>query len=80
MDWTSIIVAVLACIGTAIGSIYGISRSNNLIVYRMDKLEKKVDEHNNVIKRTYKLEEKAAIQEEQIKVVNHRIEDLEGSK
>ena len=34
-------------------------------------------EHNNLIKRTYALEEKMSVHEEQIKVANHRIEDLE---
>lgn len=38
---------------------------------------KKVDKHNTVIERTYKLEETQAVIQEQIKVVNHRISDLE---
>ena len=36
-----------------------------------------VDKHNNVVERTYSLEQKMLVQEEQIKVANHRIEDLE---
>ena len=40
-------------------------------------LEKKVDKHNTVIERTFKLEEAQAVMQEQIKVVNHRISDLE---
>ena len=39
-----------------------------------------MDKHNNVIERTYKLEELTAVQEEQIKVANHRIEDLERAQ
>ncbi|WP_206460433.1 hypothetical protein [Anaerovorax sp. IOR16] len=70
MDWTSIITAAFACIGTAAGSLYGIKKSNSLIEYRMDKLETKVDKHNSVVERTYRLEE-------QIKTANHRIADLE---
>ena len=50
-----------------------------LIEYKMDELTKRVDKHNNVIERTYKLEEISALQEEKIKVANHRIEDLETS-
>ena len=34
--------------------------------------------HNNLIERTYKLEERTELQEEKIKVANHRIEDLEN--
>ena len=48
--------------------------------YRIEQLEKKVDKHNTVIERTYKLEETQAVMEEQIKVANHRIVDLENQK
>jgi hypothetical protein len=41
------------------------------------ELEKKQDRHNDVIERTYKLEEVTALHEEKIKVANHRIDDLE---
>lgn len=77
MDFTAITVAALACLGTATGSLYGIKKSNSLFEYRLDKLENKVDTHNNMVTRTYELEQKQAVQEEQIKVANHRITDLE---
>lgn len=48
-----------------------------LIDYRLTELTDRVNKHNNVIERTYKLEELTALQEEKIKVANHRIEDLE---
>lgn len=48
-----------------------------LIDYKLTELTKRVDKHNNVIERTYRLEEASAVQEEQIKVANHRIEYLE---
>ena len=48
-----------------------------LISYRLEQLEKKVDKHNEVIDRTYALEKRTAVTEEQIKVANHRIDDLE---
>ena len=49
----------------------------NLIAYRLEQLEKKVDLHNNMIERTYNLEKRQEVTEEQIKVANHRIDDLE---
>ena len=55
-------------------------KSSALIAYRLDKLEEKVDKHNSVIERTFKLEEQAALIEERIKVANHRIEDLEKAQ
>jgi hypothetical protein len=78
MEWTSIIVAVIAMVGTCAGSFYGIKKSNSLIEYRMDQLEAKVDKHNNVVERMYKAEQKICLQDEQIKVANHRIADLEA--
>ena len=48
-----------------------------LIAYRLEQLESKVNAHNQVIERTYKLEELTAIHEEKLKVANHRIDDLE---
>ena len=68
----------LALIGTLGGTYFANRKSAALIAYRLEELEKKVQEHNNLVERTYKLEERAEIQEEKIKVVNHRIEDLEN--
>ncbi len=48
-----------------------------LISYRLEQLEKKVDKHNEVIDRTYALEKRTAVTEEQINEVNHRVSDLE---
>lgn len=48
-----------------------------LLEYRLSELEKKVDKHNNVIERTYHLEQHESVQDEKIKVMNHRINDLE---
>lgn len=48
-----------------------------IIDLKIDELSNRVEKHNNVIERTYKLEQESAIHTEQIKVANHRIEDLE---
>ena len=60
------LVAVRSLVGT-IGGSFG---RTQLIKYRIEQLEKKVEKHNSVVERTYLLEEK-------VKVANHRIEDLE---
>lgn len=52
-------------------------KSTALIEYKIDELSKRVDKHNSIIDRTYKLEESVSVIEEKIKVENHRIEDLE---
>lgn len=56
MDNT-IIVAVLGCVGTIIGSGLGVIASNKLTAFRLEQLEKKVDKHNGVMERTFRLEE-----------------------
>lgn len=56
---------------------YQNNSTRNLIEYRLNKLEEKVDKHNSVVERTYKLEELTSIQGEKIRVANQRIEDLE---
>lgn len=73
-----IIVGVLSLIGTLAGTYFANRKSSALIAYRLELLEKKVDKHNSVVVRTFKLEEQAAVIEEKIKVANHRIEDLEN--
>lgn len=73
----SVIVAVLALIGTLAGTYFSNRRSSALIAYRLEELEKRVQAHNNLVERMYQVEERTELQEEKIKVANHRIEDLE---
>lgn len=63
--------------GTLFGTFGGIMVSSKLTAYRIEQLEKKVDKHNSVIERVYALEKKDAVQDEEIKVANHRLTDLE---
>ena len=52
-------------------------KTRALLDYRLSELEKKVDEHNHLVERTFRLEGDMEVVHEQIKVANHRIEDLE---
>ena len=54
-----------------------LDKRDELQAYRIEQLERKVDKHNQVIARTYKLEECTELLGERIKVANHRIDDLE---
>lgn len=53
---TEVIVAMLGLIGTLAGSFLGVMASSSKTQYRIQKLEEKVDKHNTIIERTYKLE------------------------
>ena len=66
----NVLVALLSLLGTLLGSLAGVLTSSKLTNYRLSQLEKKVDRHNNFGERIPLLEEK-------LKVVNHRIGDLE---
>ena len=68
------VVSLIVCVITNVAQS---SKTRALLEYKMDELSKRVDKHNNVIERTYKLEKLTALQEEKIKVANHRIDDLE---
>ena len=70
---TEIIVALIALVGTLGGSFGGVMISSKLTNYRLQQLENKVAEHNNYAHRM-------PVVEEQIKVINHRIGDLENQK
>lgn len=74
---TDIMVALISLAGSGMGAFVGILASAKLTNYRLEQLEKKVDKHNTVIERTFKLEEGQAVMQEQLKVANHRIADLE---
>jgi hypothetical protein len=61
---------MLSLIGTLAGSLGGILVSSKLTNYRLQQLENRVAEHNHFAQRL-------PVIEEQIKVINHRLEDLE---
>ena len=77
---TTIIIALISGGCTLVGTFTGVVTSSRLTTCRLEQLEKKVQAHNNLIDRTYALEEQTALQEEKIKVINHRIKDLETTE
>ena len=77
---SSIISGIVALVICLITQTAANNKTRALIEYRLLELEKKQDKHNQVIERTFKLEELTAVQEEKIKVANHRIDDLERRK
>lgn len=70
MDST-VMVGLLSLLGTLVGTLGGILASNKLTVYRIERLEDRVNKHNNLIERTYKLEG-------QMVEAQHDIKDIKG--
>ena len=68
--WIGLLVQ-LVVYGVSIGAIYGTIKT------RLNYIEAKLDKHNNVVERVYKLEQDQAVIMEKQSVANHRIHDLE---
>ena len=62
----TVIIAVISLVGTLGGSVIGAIYSSKLTAYRIEQLEKKVDKHNNLIDRMYKVEGKVDVIETKI--------------
>lgn len=71
MQWGTIAAALITAIGALAGTYLSNRKSTALMEYRLKQLETKVDKHNNVIERTYKLEG-------QVSEMQHEIEDIKG--
>lgn len=76
--------SALTLVGVIVTVIFGnkkttasVKEQTDLTLYRIQQLEKKQDKHNTLIERMYKIEDRMALSEKDIKVANHRIADLE---
>lgn len=79
MSETVIVAMISPLISAAAAIIVGAmsnAKTKALIEYKLDELTKKVEKHNSVIERTYKLEELTALQEEKIKTINKELEEM----
>ena len=63
---TEIIVAAIALLWTAVGSLGGVLAANRLTNYRIEQLEKKVDKHNSVVERITVVEVKLSEQQQDL--------------
>lgn len=61
-----IIVAIITVIGVIISNYFSNNSTRKLILYRIDQLEHKVNKHNNLIDRVYKLEDRENIIETKV--------------
>lgn len=66
--------AILVCM---ISNYYQHRKTTALMEYKLDQLTKKVELHNNAVKRLYEAEKRLDVHDEKLKVVNHRVDDLE---
>lgn len=71
---TSVLVAIIALIGTVTGSISGIMIANRLSNYRIEQLEIKLDKY---ITNQDKLKEKVLILEQTVMALTDKLEDMD---
>lgn len=67
MILTSVISGLCVAIPSIIATVTANRKDNALVKYRIDQLDSKVNKHNNLIERMYKIEERVSILEEKEK-------------
>lgn len=72
MEWGAVIAAAITAILGFFGTYLSNRKQTALVAYRIEQLEKKVDKHNNVIERMYKVEG-------QITELQHEVSSLKGA-
>lgn len=66
MEWIPLASAAVTAILSFLGVYVSNRKQTAVMTYRLEELEKKVDKHNQVIERTYKLEERATVLEKEV--------------
>lgn len=78
---SDILVSLITSLATLLGvvlTVYaGGKRTRDILLYRIEQLEKAQQKHNSLIERMYRVEERLELHDEKIKVVNHRLDDVE---
>lgn len=77
---TATITAGVTLVVCLINNYFQSSKQNALIGYRLDQLEKKMDKHNEIVERLYKVEDMTNRQADELVRVNHRLAAVEGGK
>lgn len=79
MDWGTVLDVWLPFFGTVIGTFGGIMASSKLSNYRIEQLEKKVDKHNSVVERTFRIEGEISTIENEISDIKDDIRSLKST-
>lgn len=64
--------ALISAIAVIVSGLISAVVSNKLMAYRIEQLEKKVDKHNSVIDRTYRLEAEVEVLENEIENLKNK--------
>lgn len=75
---TASITAAVTLLVCLINNHFQVSKTTALITYRLEQLEAKVDKHNNLIERMYRVEETILRHEDEINRHKERLKQLES--
>ena len=78
--WATVGAALISAAAAITVSVIQHRKSTALIEYKVEGLKKEVEKHNNLVERTFELEKNVEVIKNDIKVANHRIDDLENRK
>ena len=70
----SIVVALIGGVVTLVGVLFSNSRNRAVMEIKIDLLSKRVEKHNNLIERTYRLEQDVAVMKHDVKSLSERTE------
>lgn len=73
----AIIVAIITGVMTLVGVLISNSKKDAVVEERLEQLRSEVKKHNQLIERTYNLEDRANRVDDELKRVNHRLDNLE---
>ena len=69
----TIIIAIISLLGTLFGTLGGIVASSKMTTYRIEQLEKKVEKHNNLVERVYRLEDNDKLLDQKIDALSEKV-------
>ena len=67
--WIAIISGLCVAIPSVIATISSNKRNNDLVLYRINELDKRVSKHNNVVERMYEAEKKISLLENEVQEI-----------
>ena len=71
--WTAVISGLCVAVPSVLATISSNKRNNDLVLYRIEELDKRVSKHNNVVERMFKAEER-------ISLLENEVGDIKGAR
>ena len=74
----TMILGLISLVGSLVGTFGGILASNRLTNYRLEKVEKAVEENHKIFDTVHKLETNDAVQDAKIETLEKRVQEAIG--